>query len=318
MTTLAPLRAAHTISALGRDCHAGLSLPQKTIPCRWLYDARGSRLFEIITTLPEYYPTRAEFSVLQQHAASIAAFVGPEATLYEYGAGAAHKSEVLLAALQRPYAYVAIDIDGECLQATADRLGRRFPGLWIETLAVDFTTPFAPLGPASTPASALFMGSTLGNLDRTESLALLDQMRRMVEPRGTALVGIDLIKDLDRLLPAYDDAEGVTATFNLNLLRRLNRELGANFRVERFRHEARWNAAETAVEMHLVSTADQSVKIEGRTYIFRGGETIHTESSRKYDLPSFSRLVEEAGWRLAETWTDLERRFAVCGLRTAS
>lgn len=304
--------------AFRNDVVEGLSKPRKTLPSRWLYDDRGSELFEEITQLPEYYPTRTETRILRSHAGAMAAFCGSGATLIEYGAGASVKTEILLAALDRPAAYAPVDISGDFLIGSAERVGRRFPGLVVEPVIADFTDDFEL--PAALPGEGrvgFFPGSTIGNLAAADAHAFLERVARHVGPGGRAVIGVDLRKSLDRLIPAYDDAAGVTAAFNLNLLVRANRELGADFAVDGFAHEARWNDAESAIEMHLVSLRRQSATVDGRRFAFDDGETIHTESSRKYDVESFGRLAERAGWIVAEVWTDPDRLFAVLGLRGA-
>ncbi|WP_235911873.1 L-histidine N(alpha)-methyltransferase [Mesorhizobium xinjiangense] len=297
------------------DVVGGLSRVQKTLPCRWLYDERGSDLFEAITRLPEYYPTRAETEILADRASEIAEFAGEDAVVVEYGAGAGVKTELVLDSLCAPQGYVPIDIAEEYLLQTAERMASRFPGLWVRPVACDFVQAF-DMPPGIPPGRRIgfFPGSTIGNLDRADAETFLRQMWRHVESGGGAIVGVDLLKDVDVLLRAYDDHEGVTAAFNLNILSRINRELGADFRPERFRHEARWNEADKAVEMHLVSLAEQSVAIGERAFHFRHGETIHTESSRKYDRTGFASVAAVAGWDLAHVWDDSEGRFCVFAL----
>lgn len=294
---------------------AGLSRPQKSIPCCWLYDRRGSDLFNDITRLEEYYPTRAETEILARHADEMAGFCGDGALLLEYGAGSGIKTEILIAALVAPRLYVPIDIAADMLARTALRIEQRFRGLKTFAIVADFNDDFdlpAVLPPG--PRIAFFPGSTIGNLNRGEAGALLSRLRRHVRERGKAIIGIDLKKDVATLLNAYDDAEGVTAAFNLNLLARINRELDGAFPLDRFVHEARWNEAESAVEMHLVSLDARVVPISGRNFNFRAGETIHTESARKYDPSSFAALAAAGGWRVSLSWRDHAGRFAVLGL----
>jgi L-histidine N-alpha-methyltransferase len=305
--------------AFHADVWAGLSNRQKSVPCRWLYDDRGSELFEAITRLPEYYPTRTETAILRANAGEIADFAGAHAALLEYGAGAGIKTELLLRALQQPNFYVPIDIAGDFLEQTVSRMRGRFPSLRFRPVTSDFTTEFdIPGDVANERRVGFFPGSTIGNLDSAEASSFLLRMRRHVGARGAAIVGVDLRKDLETLLAAYDDAQGITAEFNLNLLVRINRELDGNFAIDRFAHSARWNATEGAIEMHIVSVAAQTVTIAGRNFAFRAGETIHTESSRKYDVASFTVLARAAGWNVSRIWTDQDRRFAVLGLAAAS
>lgn len=301
-----------------RDVLAGLSRPRKTLPSRWLYDDVGCALFERITQLAEYYPTRTEVSILRARLGEMAAFCGPGAVVLEYGAGAGIKTQLLLDALATPRAYVPIDIAGAFLRLTAERLRRRFPRLEVRPVTADFTAAFEI--PAEVPRQrrvVFFPGSTIGNLDAEEAQQFLQQARRHAGRGGAALIGIDLRKSLSVLLPAYDDALGVTAAFNLNLLARIDRELGGDFDLGGFRHEARWNEDESAVEMHLVSRRAQQVRVDGRRFAFAAGETIHTESSRKYEVAGFAAIAARAGWRMAQHWLDAQSRFAVVGLEVS-
>ncbi len=301
--------------AFRADVAWGLSLCQKRLPSRWLYDTRGCELFEEITRLDEYYSTCTETGVLRDHAREIADFCGEHAVILEYGAGAGIKTEILIDALDTPRLYVPVDIAADFLGETVARMRRRFPDLQTLPVIADFTADFEiPRGVPGARRCGFFLGSTLGNLDGRETEKFLGQVRRHVGARGVAIVGVDLKKDLSLLLPAYDDGEGVSAAFNLNLLTRINRELGGNFAPEAFAHEARWNEAECAVEMHLVSLCKQVVTVDGQDFAFQAGETIHTESSRKYDVRGFVDVVEDGRWRVSAIWSDLDRRFAVFGL----
>jgi dimethylhistidine N-methyltransferase len=303
--------------AFRADVLTGLSQPQKSIPCRWFYDQRGSELFEEITGLDEYYPTRTETAILQRHAEEMATLCGDDVVLLEYGAGAGIKFEILVDALQAPRMYVPIDIAADFLEQTVSRIRHRFPRLPMRPIIADFTTDLDI--PADVPAgrrAAFFPGSTIGNLDHAEAATLLRRMCGHVGQRGKAIIGVDLRKDIRTLIAAYDDREGVTAAFNLNLLARVNRELDGNFAVERFAHEARWNERESAIEMHLVSRQSQVVSVAGRRFVFAQGESIHTESSRKYDVPGFTDAARRSGWRVVAVWSDPAGRFAVFGLDT--
>jgi L-histidine N-alpha-methyltransferase len=303
------------LDAFCADVLAGLSHQQKTLPCRWLYDNAGSELFEAITRLPEYYPTRTETAILRANARAMADFAGSNITLIEYGAGAGIKTETLIAALRTPQLYIPIDIAGEFLDQTATRIRDIFPGLRVQPVTADFMIDFEL--PAVLPEKrrvAFFPGSTIGNLNTGEAGAFLRRMRRHVGEQGAAIVGIDLKKNIETVVAAYDDAAGVTSEFNLNLLARINRELDGDFVLGLFRHSARWNNAESAVEMHLVSRAAQTVTIGGRRFDFEAGETIHTESSRKYDHQSFAALCAANGWRVDHLWTDDRELFGVFGL----
>jgi dimethylhistidine N-methyltransferase len=298
-----------------QDVISGLSKQRKTLPCRWLYDERGSELFEQITQLEEYYPTRVETGILRENAAEMAAFVGKGATLIEYGAGAGIKTEILIDALRSPRLYVPVDISGDFLDQAVISMRHRFPKIGIWPIVADFTGDFEiSAGIPLKGRSAFFPGSTIGNLDHSETVSFLRRMHRHVGAKGTAVIGADLTKDIRVLRAAYNDRQGVTAAFNANLLARINRELEGDFRLERFAHEARWNNLNSAVEMHLVSTEAQSATIDGRSFDFEAGETIHTETSRKYDVRTFSALVESAGWYIEEMWTDPRQSFGVFGL----
>jgi dimethylhistidine N-methyltransferase len=301
--------------AFQSDVVVGLGQSPKTLPSRWLYDDRGSELFEDITKLDEYYPTRVETAILRKHNHEMAAFCGPNVSLLEYGAGAGLKTEILVGALRTPRLYVPIDIAGDFLDQTVARFRWRFPNLLCKAIVADFTSSFAL--PNWVPAGArvaFFPGSTIGNLDSGEVATFLQRMRRHVGAGGKAVIGVDMKKDLDVLLHAYDDKEGVTAAFDLNLLARINRELDGDFAVEHFRHSARWNEAESAIEMHLVSQEPQTVTISGHAFDFDAGETIHTESSRKYDVPGFTALANANGWQVDRIWSDEHNYFSIFGL----
>jgi len=298
-----------------QDVIEGLSKQRKTLPSRWLYDERGSELFEQITQLEEYYPTRVETGILRANAAELASFIGKGATLIEYGAGAGIKTEILIDALQAPRLYVPVDISGDFLDQAVISLRHRFPNIGIWPIVADFTGDFdIPTGIPLKGRSAFFPGSTIGNLDHGETVSFLRRMHRQVGAKGTAVIGADLTKDLRVLRAAYNDRQGVTAAFNTNLLARINRELDGDFRLEQFAHEARWNRLNSAVEMHLVSTETQTAVVDGQSFDFEAGETIHTETSRKYDVRTFSALVESAGWYIEEMWTDPRQAFGVFGL----
>ncbi len=316
MSELATALSLQQYGAFRADVLTGLAQSSKTLPSRWLYDDRGSELFEQITQLPEYYPTRTETSILRMHAAEMAQFCGDRPIVLEYGAGAGVKTEILIEALAAPRLYVPVDIAGDFLDQTVARFRHRFPNLLTRSIVADFTQSFEL--PAWIPTGrrvAFFPGSTIGNLNPSETAVFLQRMRRHVGAEGRAIIGVDLKKSLEVLLPAYDDAAGVTAQFNLNLLRRINRELGGSFSLEGFRHSARWNERESAIEMHLVSTRVQSVLVSGRKFEFDQAESIHTESSRKYDVEGFERLARENGWTVGSRWIDDQHLFALFGLQ---
>ena len=291
---------------------AGLSAPQKSLPPKYFYDAAGSRLFARICKLPEYYLTRAELELTRRHVAAIARFAGRGCQLIEYGTGEGLKSRLLIRAL-RPSAYVPIDISLDALDAAARRLAREFPRLRIRPVLGDFSRPLEI--PARRTRGALsvvyFPGSTIGNLTPEEAHAFLAMSRGFA---GRMLVGVDLKKDPTVLHAAYNDSRGVTAAFNLNVLARINRELGANFNLKRWRHYAFYNPAEGRIEMHLVSMAAQEVRLGRHRFGFAAGETIHTENSYKYSLDGFRDLAARAGFRAAQAWTDRRGLFALHGL----
>jgi dimethylhistidine N-methyltransferase len=302
-------------NAFARDVVRGLSADVKTLPSRWLYNERGSELFEEITKQDEYYLTRAETSILRERKCDIADFVESGTVVVEYGAGAGVKTELLLEGLRVPRGYVPIDVADAFLAETSSRIASRFPSLWVRPIERNFLDPFElPFDGCNGSRTGFFPGSTMGNLSASEGKTLLMQMRRHLGDKGRAIIGVDLQKDVDTLLRAYDDDEGVTAAFNLNLLERINTELGGDFRLEKFKHAARWNDIEKAVEMHLVSLCDQSAILCGRTFNFRTSETIHTESSRKYTAESFERLARSGGWKVAELWQDADGLFGLFGV----
>lgn len=296
------------------DVIAGLEARPKTLPCKYLYDDRGSALFDAICAVPEYYPTRTEIGILRAHAEEIAAAAGPGAEVLELGSGASVKSRILLSALDRPSRYLPVDIAADFMRDAASALGRRFPDLAIEPVAADFTRSFTAPPRRGGKRLLFFPGSTVGNFTPAEAEHLLGRFRRELDA-DLFVVGVDLRKDAGVLIPAYDDAAGVTAAFDLNLLARINRELGADFDLDAFRHEARWNAELGRIEMHLVSLHDQSVTVCGRAIAFVAGESIHTESSHKFTVPQFSALAAHAGWDSDAVWTDAERLFSVHLLR---
>ena len=286
----------------------GLLGTPKRLPSAYLYDSAGSALFESICELPEYYLTRAETEILQRHAPEMARRMGAGALLVEPGCGSGEKACMLLQHLQQPAGFVPIEISTSALEGARRLLRERFPALPVHPLQADFTASFTlpDVAAASRPVF-FFPGSTLGNFDPASALGLLRRWRAM---GNAALVGVDLRKDPDTLVAAYDDARGVTAAFNLNLLARINREFGADFDPGSFAHEAIWNASESRIEMHLRSRHAQTVRVDGQRLEFRAGETIHTENSYKYTFEGFAELARRAGWRLTGQWTDSGGRFA--------
>lgn len=297
--------------AFRADVHAGLSQRQKAIPARWFYDATGSALFEDITALPEYYPTRSETDLLKRHAADIAAAIGPGRAVVELGSGSSTKTPLLLDAIA-PAAYVPVDISGDFLRDSADALAARFPGLPIFSVEADFTQRVAlPREICSLPKLGFFPGSTIGNFVPRSATDLLRSWRDLLGVGSLLLIGMDRVKPIERLIAAYDDPEGVTAEFNLNLLERINRELDGDVPIDSFRHEARWNDILSRIEMHLVATRDVSFTVAGRRFSFREGESIHTENSHKYGLRGGRLLLLAGGWTPLKEWTDPDEDFAI-------
>jgi dimethylhistidine N-methyltransferase len=302
-----------------RDLVSGLEETPKRTPPKWFYDRTGSELFEAITRVAEYYPTRAEMVILVDHAPAIAAAVPRGAFLVEFGAGASTKARLLLDHLGDVAGYVPVDISGEFLAAEAARLRRARPGLKVLPVAADFTKPFSlPADTSGKPLAGFFPGSTIGNFDPPEASAVLGHVGRMLTPGATLIIGIDLRKDPAILEAAYDDTAGVTAAFNRNLLVRANRELDADFDLDGFEHRAVYNAGRGRVEMHLVSRRRQQVHVAGRIFRFAAGEIIHTESSYKYTVDGFRALAAEAGWRAKAVWLDAGRLFSVHALTYAA
>ncbi len=301
------------------DVLAGLALPKKSIPPKYFYDEQGCRLFEAICELPEYYLTRTETAILRGNIAEIAQFVGPEAQLIEFGSGVQAKTRILIQALQTQL-YVPIDIAIDTLRASSNELARRFPFLNIVGICADHTRPLALpefVGVPIRKKAVFFPGSTIGNFTPSEALAFLRQARKMAGAGGVLLVGVDLKKDKATLDAAYADAKGATAQFNLNLLRRINRELAADFQLNRFRHKAFYDPILGRIEMHLESLYSQFVHVAGRRFDFAPGETIHTEISCKYSIAEFQELGKRAGFTPEKVWTDPEQLFSVHGMVAA-
>ena len=292
------------------DVLAGLSRPRKSLPPKYFYDARGSRLFEAICEAPEYYPTRVETKLMTSRADAMARRLGRDCAVIEYGAGSGRKTRILLEALA-PASYVPIDIARDQLMATGAAIAREFPRVEVTAVCADYSRPLALPPLAGRRRVVYFPGSTIGNFTVREAAAFLANARRLAGRGGGMLVGVDLKKDAAVLNAAYNDARGITAAFNLNVLRRINRELGANFELTAFRHHAFYNAARGRIEMHLLSLKDQVIRIARRAVAFRGGETIHTENSCKYTVDEFRGLAHGAGFEPAACWTDPERLFSV-------
>ena len=298
-------------TAFSEDVLAGLSQPQKAIPARWFYDDAGSRLFEDITQLPEYYPTRAETEILQARGADFAELIGPGRAVVEFGSGSSVKTPLLLSAID-PSAYVPLDISGDFLRASAAELSGKFPGLPVHPVEADFTLPVTlPDAVAGTPKLGFFPGSTIGNMVARTAVDLLRSMRDTLGTDAMLLIGMDLIKDEGTLTAAYDDAAGVTARFNRNLLTRINRELDGTIPEAAFAHEARWNDTYARIEMHLVAREKVSFTVAGEHFAMAAGESIHTENSHKFDRRSQYTLLLAGRWTPLARWTDAAGQFSL-------
>ncbi len=295
------------------DVLVGLSQPQKSLPAKYFYDERGSALFEQICELPEYYPTRTEIALMRQHASDMGRKIGSNALLIEYGSGSSTKTPILIDALQ-PACYVPIDISRELLAESALALAQERPGFPVRAICADYTKPFSlpPLSDIDYQRKLVyFPGSTIGNFDRAETDRFLRHVAQTVGRDGGALIGVDLKKDPARLHAAYNDAAGVTAEFNLNVLRRINNELGGKFDLTAFRHRAFYSESLGRIEMHLLSLRSQTVTIADRSIGFREGETIHTEISCKYSIEEFQAIAQTAGMSPTGVWTDSNNLFSV-------
>ena len=294
---------------------AGLGADPKTLPASLFYDAGGARLFEAICELPEYYVTRTELSILASHAGEIADFAGPGAALIEYGSGAGVKARYLLDRLRGAAAYVPVDISREQLVAVAAERSAQYPHIPVRPVYADYSLPFdLPVLPRDARRVAFYPGSSIGNFHPTEAAAFLHRVRHVVGPNGALVLGVDRRKDAGVLHAAYNDAAGVTAAFNLNILARLNRELDATFDPSRFRHRAFFNDEASRIEMHLEAACAQRVWVDGVPVPFEARETIHTECSYKYDRERFDALVRAAGFEIAKLWTDARDWFWVAFL----
>lgn len=296
---------------------SGLAGRPRSLPCRFLYDARGSDLFERITELPEYYPTRTEIALLDRHAREIASLAGKGAALIELGSGSSRKTRRLIDSLEDIRTYVPIDISRSALDDAASALSAAYPWLTILPIHADFDDAIdLPDEIAGAPRLGFFPGSTIGNLDRRAAIGFLARAASLLGAGAHFLVGVDLEKDPRMLTRAYNDSAGVTAAFNLNLLTRINRELGGDFDLSRFAHEAVYNERLGRMELYLVSQADQIVNVLGETFAFAKGERIHTENSHKYAVGEFQDLARGAGWRPIEAWVDPRNLFSLHYLQT--
>ena len=292
---------------------SGLGCARKRIPCKFFYDARGSALFEAICRLPEYYLTRTEIMILGDNSADIAAHMGRNCRLIEFGSGASQKVRILLQALDQPAAYVPVDISRQHLRDAATALAEDFPSVPVIAVCADYTRPFLlpPLPGAGGKQAGFFPGSTIGNFEPDAAVAFLANYARVLGPGGEMLIGVDLKKDPEILNAAYNDRAEVTAAFNLNLLKRVNRELDADLEIDRFEHVAFYNEAEGRVEIYIRSLVAQEARIAGTRFRFAEDELIHTEYSYKYSVAEFRALASRAGFRPVDTWTDPAALFSV-------
>ncbi len=296
-----------------REIINGLQQPEKMISPKYFYDERGSRLFDLITTLPEYYQTVTELSIMRDNIAEITALIGPQASLIEYGSGSSLKTRILLEHLVDLAVYVPVDISEEHLLSSARQIRSEFPGLEILPVVADFTKKFALPDPTVMPLRNIvyFPGSTIGNFADDDARELLGVMHHEAAENGAMLIGVDLQKDPAIIERAYNDSAGVTAEFNLNMLRHLNREYGSDFDLPSWSHEAKYNESEGRIEMRLLNTTLQTVNIGQQTFVINEGEGILTEYSHKYTLGGFAAMAEQAGFEVARVWTDAEQLFSV-------
>jgi len=308
------LQQSPEVSEFESDVLEGLRAVRKSVPAKYFYDAAGSHLFERITELPEYYPTRCEMRILRRQAGEIAKLIPQGAALVEFGSGSSKKARILLkAAAPKLAAYVPVDICGEMIEQEAADLRPDFPHLKVLPVTADICKPFTlPQEAKVAPARVgFFPGSTIGNFEPHEAAGFLRNAANILGKGAILFVGADLIKSVDVLNAAYNDAEGVTAQFNLNLLTRINRELGGTFSLDTFEHHAFYNRERHRIEMHLASLKRQRVKVAGEAVDFRAGETIHTENSYKYSVESLAALARGAGWLPVRAWTDSRKYFSI-------
>ena len=296
------------------DVVSGLGREQKQLPCKYFYDERGSQLFVAISGLEEYYLTRTETALIEAYGEEIADLIGPGASLIEYGCGSLVKTRLLLDALDNPYVFVPIDISEKHLRRSVEALDQDYPALRVLPVVADFTHP-VPLPDTTVNGGnkkvVFFPGSTIGNFDHQEAAKFLGTVAETVGVGGGLLIGVDMKKDEQILLRAYDDADGVTARFNLNLIERINRELGGDFDASAFRHEARYNQKQGRIEMHLVSRREQTAQASGHSFRFRKGESIHTENSYKYHAEEFQALAAGQGFCPVRIWIDDKNLFSI-------
>jgi len=298
-------------TAFRADVLEGLAQDPKAIPARWFYDDAGSELFEAITRLPEYYLTRAETSILSERCSDFRRLIAPGRAVVEFGSGSSVKTPLLLACIE-PAAYVPLDISGDFLRASAAELAEKFPGLPVHPVEADFMKPVRlPEAAAALPKLGFFPGSTIGNMVARTAVDLLRSMRLTLGGDALLLIGMDLVKDVAELEAAYDDAQGVTAAFNLNVARRINRELGGTIPLDKLRHVARWNDTYARIEMHLQALEPIEFEVSGHRFGLAQGETIHTENSHKFDRRSQYTLLLAGGWTPVERWLDPDERYSL-------
>ncbi len=319
MTDIALCDFEPRLDTFAEEVIAGLQQDTKTLPCKYFYDERGSLLFDLICDLPEYYPTRTEMGIMRAHVGEMTALLGPGCRLVEYGSGSSLKTRILLDNAPGLASYVPVDISREHLYKSACALSETYPNLEVLPVCADYTQDFTlPWGSrAVTHSVVYFPGSTIGNFPPKQAAQFLRQIADLCGAGGGLLIGVDLKKAPQILEPAYNDAQGVTAAFNLNLLSRINRELGANFDLTQWEHFACYNPFQGRIEMHLVSLCDQQVEISGTQTCFEQDEMIHTESSYKYGLEEFGCLAGKAGWKVEKVWTDADCLFSVQYLTVA-
>lgn len=294
-----------------RDVVNGLNKEQKSIPSKYFYDERGSELFEDICSLKEYYPTRTELTILDSHIGEITETIGKNSLLIEFGSGSSLKTRLLLKALNHLHAYVPVDISGEFLLNEAEKLNKEFPAIDILPVEADYTLPFElPVNGNADKRVIFFPGSTIGNFKPQQAKEFLTDKAKLLKEEGGLLIGVDAKKSGEILERAYDDSEGITAEFNLNLLKRINRELGADFNTDLFTHKALYNKSEGRVEMHLISQIDQTITIGAHTFLMSAGESIHTENSYKYSPEEFISLLSER-YTFKKRWTDKKQWFNI-------
>ncbi len=285
------------------DVISGLSSAQKRLPCKYFYDEKGSDLFEQITNLDEYYPTRTELKLLKECAPEFSAHIPQNVRVVEYGAGALRKIRILLDALETPSGFVPIDVSETFLLNASKRLQTAYPELEVSPVTGNFLDPELNIPSSDDPSLGFFPGSTLGNLNDREINTFLSKARQDLSENGQFLLGVDVNQNPETLIPAYNDADQITAEFNKNLLARINNDLDADFDLSAFYHDARWNDATDTIEMHLVSKENQTVTIDEQTFEFLAGETIHTENSRKFSVSKIDQLAQNAGWNIQHVWT---------------